>query len=246
MKVVAVIPARWASTRFPGKMLAPLGGKPLVLWAVERAREASEVERVIVATDDARILDAMQAAGVETCMTSPTHRCGSERVAETIRYEPCDIVVNLQGDEPFVDPAAIDAAVRALRTDTHAQVSTLASATRDPAMLADPHRVKVVTDAAGRALYFSRAPIPWNRDAGGCVEGLIHLGLYAFRHAYLLEFVASDEEPLEKTERLEQLRILEAGVKIRVVTGAWDALGVDVPADLERAESILRQADAGG
>lgn len=241
-KVAAVIPARWASTRFPGKMLAPLGGRPLVLWAAEHAGRASAIDRVIVATDDPRILETVRAAGIEVRMTSPGLRCGSERVAEAVRDEDFDIVVNLQGDEPFVEPAAIDAVVRGLRDDGEAQVCTLAAAVADPAGLADPHRVKVVVDASGRALYFSRAPIPWNRAAGACLDGLVHLGIYAFRRACLFDFAAAREGRLEREEQLEQLRILEAGAKIRVVTGPWKAFGVDVPADLEAAEAILRRA----
>jgi 3-deoxy-manno-octulosonate cytidylyltransferase (CMP-KDO synthetase) len=245
VRTIAVIPARWESTRFPGKVLADLGGRPLVLWAVERAREVSEIDRVLVATDDPRVVRAMKDAGVECCMTSPDHRCGSERAAEAVRHQDCDVVVNLQGDEPFVQPAAIQAALRGLAGDKDAQVSTIATFTRDRERLADPNCVKVVCDSSGRALYFSRAPIPWNRDASACVGGCIHLGLYAFRHAYLLEFADADQGRLENDEKLEQLRILESGVGIRVVQGAWDAFGVDVPSDLDRARERLRREDGG-
>ncbi len=240
--VVAVIPARWGSTRFPGKALVRLGGVPILARVIERVRASVRVDGILVATDDERIRDAARSFGVEARMTSPDHACGTERVAEVAARLEQSVIVNVQGDEPFLEPEAIDAAVDALSEDPEAAAATVAFPTSDAALLTDPNRVKVVFDDAGRALYFSRAPIPWNREGGGCTAGHVHVGLYVYRRAFLLEFVRMPAGRLEALERLEQLRILESGRRIRVVTGPWESPGIDVPADLEAAEKRLSRS----
>ncbi len=244
MRVLGVIPARFASTRFPGKALATLAGKPLVVHVVERAREASVLDRVVVATDDDRIARAAAAVEAEARLTPAGLPSGSDRVAWVARElagegERFDLVVNLQGDEPFLPGAAVDTAVGLLREDPGADMATLAV----PAGVGetgDPDVVKVVLDRRGRALYFSRAPIPYRRgDDGFGARPLKHVGLYAYRAGYLERFVHLPVSGLERTERLEQLRALEDGAVIAVAVGAWPALGVDTPAHLAEAERRL-------
>lgn len=246
LNVLAVIPARYASSRFPGKPLARLAGKPVVQHVYERARAAGRVSRVVVATDDQRVLSAVREFGGEGCMTRSDHRSGTERIAEVAAQIAADLYVNVQGDEPLIEPAAIDAAVAALAEEEAAQVATLAVRLRRPQEIVDPNVVKVVVNFDGNALYFSRAPIPWVRDAGGEVVAtaprhLKHIGLYVFRRATLLEFAALPPGELERLEKLEQLRLLENGIPIRVVETPYDSIGVDTPEDLARAEALLRQ-----
>jgi len=240
-----VIPARYASTRLPAKMLAPVGGRPLVQWVWERAR-ASGASRVIVATDDERIRAAAAAFGAECLMTAAAHASGTDRVAEVARrlqFAPEAIVVNVQGDEPLVDPGLIARLAGALDGDRDAD---LATAVAPIGSVEDPNCVKALQDAAGRALYFSRAPVPWPRDAapGGRparIEGAWrHIGLYAYRVAGLARFAALAPAPLERIERLEQLRALENGMRIRVITlAAAPPPGVDTLEDLERVRALL-------
>jgi 3-deoxy-manno-octulosonate cytidylyltransferase (CMP-KDO synthetase) len=241
-KVVVVIPARYGSTRLPGKPLVSLAGKPMVQQVYERARLAQRVNRVIVATDDERIVKAVEQFGGEARMTRHDHRTGTERVAEVAAHEAGDIFVNVQGDEPLLDPAAVDTAVVALLEEPQAAIATVATPIRTPGDIMDPNVCKVVLDFDENALYFSRAPIPWVRDTGGHVQArhLKHLGLYVFRRDALLEYPTLPQGELERIEQLEQLRWLENGWKIRVAEVEHDAISVDVPEDVPRVEKLLR------
>ncbi|HEV8385020.1 MAG TPA: 3-deoxy-manno-octulosonate cytidylyltransferase [Candidatus Acidoferrales bacterium] len=244
MNVLAVIPARYASTRLPGKPLAPIAGKPMIQHVCERVQQAERVNRVVVATDDSRIVEVVRDFGGEAVMTRSDHRSGSERVAEVAVQIPADIYVNVQGDEPLIEPAAVDALVEAMTSDDEEEsvlVGTLCVPISNPADIMDPNIVKVALDFQGDALYFSRAPIPWVRDEAHRVHArhLKHLGIYAYRRAPLLEFPTLPPGELEKLEQLEQLRFLENGYKIRVAETSFDSVSVDVPGDLARVEALL-------
>jgi 3-deoxy-manno-octulosonate cytidylyltransferase (CMP-KDO synthetase) len=241
--VVAVIPARYASTRLPGKPLVPLAGKPMVQHVYERTKLASAVNRVIVATDDQRIIDAVRAFGGEARMTRADHRTGTERIAEVAAHETGDVFVNVQGDEPLIDPAAIDTAVQALLEGEPAQIATVATAIRVTTDIMDPNIVKTVLDFDENALYFSRAPIPWVRDTQHKVHVKYwkHLGLYVFQRDALLEYPTLPQGELERIEQLEQLRWLENGWKIRVAEVEHDAVSVDVAEDVVRVEKLMEE-----
>ena len=242
-KVVVVIPARYGSTRLPGKPLVLLAGKPMIQRVFERAKLSKRVHRVIVATDDERIVKAVKTFGGEARMTRPDHRTGTERVAEVAAHEEGDVFVNVQGDEPLLDPEAVDAAVDSLLEEPPASISTVATPIKTPADIMDPNVVKTVLDFESNALYFSRAPIPWVRDAATKihVQHLKHLGLYVFERSALLEYPTLPRGELEKIEQLEQLRWLENGWKIRVAEVAHDAVSVDVPEDVARVERLLER-----
>ena len=201
---------------------------------VYRRAALSGVDAVVVATDDQRIVEAVEAFGGIACLTRPDHLTGTDRLAELTAQFPCDIVVNVQGDEPFIDPAAIDALVAPLRRDRAEQMTTLCRPLLPDEDVASPHLVKVVRDLRGRALYFSRAAIPYPRGHGGAAPA-VHIGVYAYRRATLLALAALAPTPLELAESLEQLRALEHGIAIRVVESAYVSLSVDTPDDLERA-----------
>ncbi len=250
MRIVGIVPARYGSTRFPGKPLALLGGKPLVQHVVERCQQAQALAEVIVATDDTRIWEVAQ----NFCraeMTAADHPSGSDRVAEVAARCACEAVVNIQGDEPLIDPAVIDAVAAAL---AQTEMSTAATPLRNSGEYANPNVVKVVVNAAGRALYFSRRTIPYLREAASrSVEEqlaafpfLKHLGLYGYRRETLLRLVRFPVSPLERAEKLEQLRALENGIPVAVVKVEYGGMGVDVPADLPRVEERLRQAQRVG
>lgn len=241
--VVVVIPARYASSRLPGKPLVSLAGQPMIQRVYERAKLSKQAGRVIVATDDERIVKAVQEFGGEARMTRPDHRTGTERVAEVAAHETGDVFVNVQGDEPLLDPAAIDTAVTALLEEPQAAISTVATPIKTPGDIMDPNVCKVVLDFDENALYFSRAPIPWVRDTGSHVQArhLKHLGLYVFRRDALLEYPTLPQGDLERLEQLEQLRWLENGWKIRVAEVAHDAISVDVPEDVTRVEKLLQK-----
>jgi 3-deoxy-manno-octulosonate cytidylyltransferase (CMP-KDO synthetase) len=241
--VVVVIPARYGSSRLPGKPLVSLGGKAMIQHVYERAKLAKRADRVVVATDDDRIIKAVQAFGGEARMTRPDHRTGTERVAEVAARETGDIFVNVQGDEPLLDPAAVDTAVRAI-VEPQASIATVATPIKTPGDIMDPNVCKVVLDFDENALYFSRAPVPWVRDTANktLVRHLKHLGLYVFRRDALLEYPTLPQGELERVEQLEQLRWLENGWKIRVVEVEHDAISVDVPEDIARVEKLLAQA----
>jgi len=242
-KVVVVIPARYGSTRLPGKPLVQLAGKPMIQRVYERAKLAGSVNQVIVATDDARIIEAVEKFGGEARMTRSDHRTGTERVAEVAAHVEGDVFVNVQGDEPLLDPQAIDTAVGALLEEPAASISTVATAIKTPADIMDPNVVKTVLDFDGNALYFSRAPIPWVRDTGTKIQvrHWKHLGLYVFQRDALLEYPTLPQGELERIEQLEQLRWMENGWKIRVAEVEHDAVSVDVPADVARVEKLLEK-----
>jgi len=231
---VGVIPARYGSTRFPGKPLADIDGKPMIQHVYERATRASELDRVIVATDDERIQEAVTAVGGEAMMTEQDHETGTDRVAEVARQVQAEHVVNIQGDEPLIDPAVIDAVVRALQQHSP-RVATPVTPIEDESVLDDPNTVKVVTDTRGRALYFSRSKIP-SRGESGDVDK--HIGLYGFETDFLLTYV-SMESTLEGLEDLEQLRILENGYEIRTVRTDYDGPEINVESDIPLAEKKL-------
>ena len=242
MNTVAVIPARYASTRLPGKPLISIGGKTMIERVWERARQAKLVSKVIVATDDERIASAVRSFGGEVALTRADHRSGTERVAEVAAgHAEAEILVNVQGDMPLIDPAAIDAAIEALREDESVNMATLAVPISNAAEIMDPNVVKTVVDFDGNALYFSRAPIPWVRDRGGPVHAkhLKHLGLYVFRREALLEFATFPQGDLERIEQLEQLRWLENGNRIRVAEIEQGSVEVDTPEDVKRVEKML-------
>ncbi|MBK9152843.1 MAG: 3-deoxy-manno-octulosonate cytidylyltransferase [Chloracidobacterium sp.] len=258
--VIAIIPARFGSTRLPGKLLLEVGGRPLILHTMDRAQRARHVGRVIVATDDLRIERIVLDAGGEAVMTSPEHASGSDRVAEVAEgLAAGSIVVNVQGDEPLISPETIDRAVEALLEDASVDIATTCEPIESLSELLDGNVVKVVTNGHGDALYFSRSPIPYPRDASLRSDGdpnkaitnkpeLLglfkkHTGLYAYRREFLLKFTLMERSALEKIEMLEQLRALENGARIKVVEAAGASIGVDTAEDLERVRAIL--ADSG-
>ncbi len=270
---VGIIPARYASTRFPGKVLALIEGRPMIQHVVERARQARTLDRVLVATDDGRVRDAVEAFGGSAVLTSPHHPSGTDRVAEVARSLTCEVVVNIQGDEPTLDPGSIDRAVAPLLDDPSVPMATLCTPIWDEAEARDPNNVKVVRNRWGFALYFSRAPIPHHRGASSGVPGhglrvagdpergtgnqeqrgagaaprwWKHVGLYAYRRDVLLRLAALPPTALEQAERLEQLRALEHGIPIRVVETERDAIGVDVPEDLGRVAALLASSGLRG
>jgi len=255
-KVVAVIPARYASSRLPGKALLPIAGRPLILWVAERAGAAHSVSRVIVATDDPRVFDAVGTAGFEARMTRADHASGTDRVAEVARDLEAEIIVNVQGDEPLIDPQTIDRAVNALLSDPDAQMATTCEPIGGVDDVSSAAVVKVIVDDNGYARNFSRNPIPFPKQAvseHGSIEaalgaepGLLfsfkkHTGLYVYRRDFLLEFASWPQTDLERRESLEQLRALERGVRIKVVEAASPSIGVDTEDDLERVRALVER-----
>ncbi len=248
MKTAIIIPARFASSRLPGKPLLRATGKYLIQHVYEKAR-ASAAQDVIVATDDVRILHAVAGFGGRAVMTRVDHPTGTDRVAEVARSLDADIIVNLQGDEPLIDPATLDLLPRLLQDDSDSDMATLAVPITSHEQWCDPSCVKVVRDRRGRALYFSRSPIPYVRDgqadfSGRRGEFLQHLGLYAYRRDFLLELARLEPEPLEELEKLEQLRVLSAGRRIAVGIIAHAGRGVDTSADYERFVQTYRNSVA--
>jgi 3-deoxy-manno-octulosonate cytidylyltransferase (CMP-KDO synthetase) len=240
--IVGIIPARYGSKRLPGKMLVELAGKPLVMHTYGRACEAKLLDRVIVATDDARILEAVTAAGGEAVMTAGTHRCGSDRVAEVASKLECDLVVNVQGDEVLIEPGVIDAAARLLLDDPDADVGTMACPIRTKEEYLDRSVVKVVVALGRQALYFSRAPIPHSKTGrfSSKLDVFRHIGIYSFRRSFLIEYALLPTGRLEQAEDLEQLRALEHGARILVgMTDDHTRLKIDTQEDLERARALL-------
>ena len=244
--VLGVIPARWGSTRFPGKILHPLCGRPLLAWVVDRAREAQRLSSLLVATDDSRIAAAAAELGLEAVMTSPDHPSGTDRVAEAIRGRSAAGVVNIQGDEPLVDPSLINRLADLITGSDGWDMATAATPIQDPRLLANPSVVKVVFAADGTALYFSRAVIPHQRDRQDPLPPepvyFRHIGLYAYRTEFLTRLVAAPPCATERVEKLEQLRALHLGARICVVTAESQGPGVDTPEDAPAAEAALRAA----
>jgi 3-deoxy-manno-octulosonate cytidylyltransferase (CMP-KDO synthetase) len=242
--VLAVIPARFHSTRLPGKILADIAGKPMIEHVYRRAAAASRVHAVLVATDDERIALAVRAFGGAALMTRGDHLSGTDRIAEAISGLPCCAVVNVQGDEPLIEPDTIDAAIAPVLADTSVEMSTLSRPFKNLEEFKSPHVVKVVTNLEGDALYFSRAPIPASAPSaapGSFVPSVAraHVGLYVYRRGTLLKLAAAPAVPLEIEESLEQLRALAHGVRIRVVETRQAAAGVDTPDDLERVRHMM-------
>ena len=238
LDVVAIIPARYESTRFPGKPLALIAGRPMIQHVYERTRAVPRVARTLVATDDERIATAVRRFGGEVLMTRPTHPSGTDRIAEVAADLDCEVVVNVQGDFPFLEPDMVDRTIAPLQATPDLPMATLKVPIVDPAELANPNVVKVVTGVDGYALYFSRSPVPYWRDAAaGPVLGYRHVGLYVYRRDFLLRFAQLAPTPLEQAEKLEQLRALESGFRIKVVETADAGVEVDTPQDLERAQA---------
>lgn len=240
MEIVAIVPARFASTRLPGKPLLADTGKPLIQHVIEAAHQARRLDRVLVATDDMRIAEAVERFGGEAVLTRSDHPSGTDRVAEVAaRLPDAGIIVNLQGDEPEVSGAALDLVVELLDRDRFAPVATLATPIRSETVYRDPSCVKVVCSGQGRALYFSRSPIPYFRDgvpdlSSGRPRVFLHLGLYAYRREFLLELACLPISPLEQAEKLEQLRVLDAGHPIAVGIVDEPSIGIDTPEDYRR------------
>jgi 3-deoxy-manno-octulosonate cytidylyltransferase (CMP-KDO synthetase) len=237
MKVVAILPARYGSTRFPGKPLVDIAGKPMIQHVYERTAQTRSINRVIVATDDERIRAAVESFGGEVQMTRDDHPSGTDRLAEVAGRIEADLIVNVQGDEPLIDPVMIEAAVTPLLADPSILMGTLMSRIEDFEECTNPNVVKVVSDRAGFALYFSRASIPYGRDLTQNVvpsPSFKHIGLYVYQRDFLLQYPTLPETPLERLEKLEQLRALEHGHRIRIVETDLQSIGVDVPEDVER------------
>jgi len=251
MRAVIVIPARMGSTRFPGKVLADLGGKPLVQHVYERACRAKRANEVLVATDSDEVADAVASFGGRAVMTSPAHASGTDRIAEVAGSLNCDIIVNVQGDEPLIEPATIEA-VMGLLDDPAADMGTAAVRITSDSTARDPNSVKVAFGSGGFALYFSRSPIPYHRDlwkspadatAGRGTRLYKHIGIYSYRKEELLRLSTLRPTELELTEKLEQLRALESGLRIKVAVVDSDTPGVDTPEDLMRVTRILKRHD---
>ena len=245
-KILGVIPARFASSRFPGKVLAQISSKSMLQHVYERASLARYLTATIIATDDERVYAAARSFGARVVMTRADHVSGTDRVAEAASAENAELVVNIQGDEPLIDPAAIDAAILPLAHDPGIVMGTLKKAIEDPREITDANVVKVVTDRNGDAIYFSRCPIPYERDQARSGTHFKHIGLYVYRRDFLLGYSALPVGPLEQAERLEQLRALENGYRIRVVETEYESLGVDTPEDLERVCKLFEASMAQG
>jgi 3-deoxy-manno-octulosonate cytidylyltransferase (CMP-KDO synthetase) len=244
LKSIAIIPARFDSTRFPGKPLAIIAEKPMIQHVYERACRAGRVDQVIVASDDQRILDTVQSFGGSARLTASSHRSGTDRVAEVAAQCDAEIIVNVQGDEPLIAPQSLDAVIEPFYSDPELMISTLSSSGSSPEELQNPNVVKVVVDKDGFALYFSRSPIPSFHSASrlGQVQTFYkHIGLYGYRKKFLEQLPTLKESFLERAEGLEQLRFLENGYRIKVVNTAYESLAVDTPQDLERINHLIKE-----
>jgi 3-deoxy-manno-octulosonate cytidylyltransferase (CMP-KDO synthetase) len=242
LRTLGVIPARYGAQRFPGKPLTMIAGKPLIQHVYEQVAKATQINKIVVATEDERIVRAVKAFGGEAMMTSPSCATGTDRVAEVSRQHESEFVVNIQGDEPLMRPEMIDQLVAGLRNDGGCVMATLARRIDTGHDLQNPNVVKVVFGRNGNALYFSRYPIPFVRDAGAVAARYKHLGIYAYRRGFLLKFVQMPQSELEKAEKLEQLRALENGFAIKVLVTPHDSVSVDTPEDVQRVEEILKHA----
>ncbi|MFH0924971.1 MAG: 3-deoxy-manno-octulosonate cytidylyltransferase [bacterium] len=248
MKIVAIIPARYLSTRLQTKVLLDIAGKPMIGHVYERARQASLVQDVFVATDDQRIARIVTDFGGKPIMTSTSHNSGMDRVAEAVINRDIDIVVNVQGDEPLIRPEMIDQAIAVLLEDNNILMSTLKCSIDNDVDVVDPNIVKVITDKNDFALYFSRLPLPYDRDNWKTVFHTTalhykHIGLYVYRKDFLLNLTQLPPSPLEKIERLEQLRVLENGYKIKVLTTKYDSYSVDTEGDLKKVRKLMMKSE---
>ena len=250
MSVLAVIPARYGSTRFPGKPLASLHGKPVIQHVYERVAQAKRVDETVIATDDQRIVEAVEQFGGQAVMTSPTARSGTERVAEVARAHTAQVIINVQGDEPLIHPEMVDSVADFLARHKAVPMASVMRRIEQCGDIANPHVVKVIVDREGYALYFSRAPIPWVRqdqDPRGTtpreelkvIGAMKHIGLYGYQRRFVMQFPSLEPTPLEQLEQLEQLRALEHGYRIKVLETTHDTIGVDTPDDLKRVEQLL-------
>ncbi|PIW61914.1 MAG: 3-deoxy-manno-octulosonate cytidylyltransferase [Candidatus Omnitrophica bacterium CG12_big_fil_rev_8_21_14_0_65_50_5] len=242
MKSIGVIPARWASARFPGKVLAEFNGKSMLQHVWERAKAGRQLSDVLIACDHENVLNAARKFGAKAVMTSADHPSGTDRIAEAVKDLDVEIVVNVQADEPLIRAKMIDDLVEALSRDSYAQVATLILPVTNPVDLDNPNVVKVVIDHNGYALYFSRSKIPFDRDRGADAKNYYkHIGIYAYRKNFLMGFKSLPASKLETTEKLEQLRVLEAGYKIKTVVTEFETAGVDTMEDFERVKEILER-----
>jgi len=239
-KILGVIPARFQSSRFPGKPLVDIAGKTMIQHVWERASQSRFLDRILIATDDLRIAEAARFFGAEVAMTRPDHPSGTDRVAEAAATTDASVVVNIQGDEPLIDPSAIDSAVHTLLDDSSCHFATLKKRITRIEEVDNPNVVKVVTSHDGHALYFSRSPIPFNR--GGNAVYWKHIGLYVYRRELLLGYSALPPGPLEDAEKLEQLRALENGIPIRVAETSYETIGVDTPQDLQAVLNLFKDS----
>lgn len=242
MKTIGVIPARWASTRLEGKVLADIGGKPMIQHVWERSRKCRLLEDVWIACDDERVMKAAKAFGAKAVMTDPALPSGTDRIAAAVKDAPVDVIVNIQGDEPLIDPKVIEALVKAMHADPECPMATVIKAIAGEEELNNPNVVKAVVDSQGYALYFSRVAIPYNRDGRPLkeIKYFKHLGIYAYRKSFLKIWETLSPSPLEKTEKLEQLRVLESGYSIKTVETDAQTIGVDTPEDLEHVRRLIR------
>ena len=239
MKVLCVIPARYASTRLPGKPLKRIAGKPMIQWVYEQVKKAALPADCIVATDDQRVYDAVVGFGGKACLTRADHPNGTSRLAEVAAHYPdADVIVNVQGDEPMIPPEIIDALAAAFAEEPELQMATMKTRMQE-SEYQDPSAVKVVTDQRGYALYFSRSLLPYPRNRGEQFAVYKHVGIYAYTRTFLLHYVTLPPTPLELTESLEQLRVLENGYKIKVLESDFRGIGVDTPEDLEAVNRLL-------
>ncbi|HCE42276.1 MAG TPA: 3-deoxy-manno-octulosonate cytidylyltransferase [Lentisphaeria bacterium] len=241
MKSAAIIPARYGSTRFPGKVLADLEGKPIIKWVYEKA-SASTADYVFVATDDEKVFNAVEAFGGKAVMTSPSHPSGTDRIYEAVakKCPDADIIINVQGDEPLLPSSVIDTLITKMKADSAIEMATVAVPSERAEIASNPNIVKAVVDKNGFALYFSRAPAPFLREGGVDMPLYRHWGIYAYRRKTLERFIALPESDLEKCEKLEQLRALENGIRIYVVIADCRSIGVDTPEDLETVKNFLK------
>jgi len=241
MKAIGVIPARWASTRFPGKVLAEIHGKPMIQYVWQQARKAKLLNDVIIACDDDRVFRVVEGFGGKAVMTSMEHPSGTDRIAEAVAGLKAEVVVNIQGDGPLISPDVIDMLVQAVLKDEDTPMATVVKRITHPEVLENPNIVKVVFNRKHEALYFSRFAIPFNRDGKSFSETACyqHLGLYAYRKDFLMKFEQLPKSLLEETEKLEQLRVLEAGYRIRVVETDYETIGVDTPEDLTKVIQMI-------
>ncbi len=241
MEVIGVIPARYASSRLPGKVLLDILGKPMLQHVWERAKKSRLLDELLIACDDERVLAAARKFGAKAVMTSVDHASGTDRIAEAMKGRPADIIINIQGDEPLIAPSVIDALAKALLKDEHCPMATVIKPVAFSEELENPNVVKVVVDARGYALYFSRSLVPFPRaKVSADFKFYKHLGIYAYRKDFLMKFKKLPASALEKAERLEQLRVLEAGFHIRTVETDMDTIGVDTAEDLKKVEAHMR------
>lgn len=240
MKTSIIIPARYASTRLPGKPLIKIGGKSIIQWVYEKAKQAKSADEVVVATDDKRIYDEVISFGGLVRMTSPNHKCGSDRIAEIVSGDAnIGIAVNVQGDEPMIDPESIDKAIEAIK-ESDADISTLIRVIKDKEEITNPNVVKCVVSKSGMAMYFSRSPIPYERNEGKSPV-YAHIGLYAYKSDSLLKMTKMEQTPLEMSESLEQLRALENGMRIKAVVVGYSPVGIDTEEDVENFKKIIEK-----